>query len=141
MRLFIVPWPSARPKAARTRSATRLEVSTFPATTAAGGRALSSEPSGAITVTGRYAPAVGGMSGSVSTRTANQQALRVTESGQLRLPSCCSAEPVKSSVSSSPATVAVSVSARSPARASSTSAALRSPSSSSSRQARIRRSA
>ena len=44
-----MPWPSARPNAARTRSATRLDVSTLPATTAAGGRALSSEPSGAMT--------------------------------------------------------------------------------------------
>ena len=34
--LFIVPWPSARPNAARTRSATRDEVSTFPAATVAG---------------------------------------------------------------------------------------------------------
>ena len=53
VRLFMVPWPSARPKAASTRSATRDEVSTFPAATAAGGRALRSEPSGAITVSGR----------------------------------------------------------------------------------------
>ena len=54
------------------------------------------------------------MSGSVSTRTANQQAERVTASGQLRLPSCWSAEPVKSSVSSSPSTVAFRRSSRSP---------------------------
>ena len=53
VRLFIVPWPSACPKARSTRSATREEVSTLPAATAAGGRALSSEPSGAITVSGR----------------------------------------------------------------------------------------
>ena len=63
VRLFIVPWPSARPKAPSTRSATRDDVSTLPPTTAAGERALSSEPSGAITVTGRSAPAFGGMSG------------------------------------------------------------------------------
>ena len=43
------------------------------------------------------------MSGSVRTRIANQHAERVTESGQLRLPPCWAAEPVKSSVSSSPA--------------------------------------
>ena len=71
-----MPWPSARPNAASTRSATREEVSTLPATTAAGRRALSRLPSGAVTVTGRIAPAAGGMSGSVSTRTANQQAER-----------------------------------------------------------------
>ena len=41
-----------------------------PATTAAGGRAFSSEPSGAITSTGRYAPSQAGTSGSASTRTA-----------------------------------------------------------------------
>ena len=46
------------------------------------------------------------MSGSVSTRTANRQAERVTASGQLRLPSCCGALPEKSSVSRSPSTVA-----------------------------------
>ena len=62
--------PSARPKAASTRSATREEVSTLPAATAAGARALRSEPSGATTVTGRYAPSQGGTSGSVRTRTA-----------------------------------------------------------------------
>ena len=44
-----MPWPSAWPKAASTRSATRDEVSTLPAATAAGGRALSRLPSGAIT--------------------------------------------------------------------------------------------
>ena len=53
VRLFIVPWPSARPKAASTRSATRLEVSTLPPATAAGERAFSSEPSGASTSIGR----------------------------------------------------------------------------------------
>ncbi len=42
------------------------------------------------------------MSGSVSTRTANRQAERVTASGQLRLPSCCGALPAKSSSSRSP---------------------------------------
>ena len=58
--LFIVPWPSARPNAARTRSATRLEVSTLPPATAGAAppgppsrRALSSEPSGARTSIGR----------------------------------------------------------------------------------------
>ena len=46
------------------------------------------------------------MSGSVSTRTANRQAERVTASGQLRLPPCCGALPLKSRISRSPATVA-----------------------------------
>ena len=39
-----------------TRSATRLEVSTLPAATAAGARALSTQPSGATISTGRWAP-------------------------------------------------------------------------------------
>ena len=72
-----------------TRSATRLEVSTLPAATAAGKRALSRLPSGARTSIGRWAPAEGGASGSVSTRTAKKAADLVTESGQLRLPSTC----------------------------------------------------
>ena len=52
------------------------------------------------------AGAIGGMSGSVSTRTANRQAERVTASGQLRLPSCWGALPAKSSSSRSPSTAA-----------------------------------
>ena len=53
VRLFIVPCPRARPNACNTMSATRDEVSTLPPATAAGGRALSTQPSGAITVIGR----------------------------------------------------------------------------------------
>ena len=92
VRLFIVPWPwagagVAPASASITRSATRLEVSTLPAATAAGGRAFSRHPSGAITSTGRKAPAEGGASGSVSTRTAKKAADFVTGRGQLRLPS------------------------------------------------------
>ena len=75
MKLFIVPCPCAGTGlnaaiASITRSATRLEVSTLPAVTAAGGRAFSSEPSGALISTGRQAPAEGGASGSQTTRTA-----------------------------------------------------------------------
>ena len=65
----------------------RLEVSTFPPATAAGASALTSDPRGAMTVTGRYAPAEDGMSGSVSTRTTKYMADFVTDSGQLRFPS------------------------------------------------------
>ncbi len=55
--LFIVPCPwagtsTACPNARKSVSTILLEVSVFPATTAAGGRAFSSEPSGAWTVTG-----------------------------------------------------------------------------------------
>ena len=56
----------------------------------------------------------------------------MTASGQLRLPSCWAALPAKSSGSSSPSTVAVSRSSRSPSRASSTSVGLVPPSSSAS---------
>ncbi len=89
-----------------TRSATRLDVSTLPAATAAGKRAFSTQPSGAWTSIGRWAPAEGGASGSVSTRTAKNAADFVTASGQLRLPSTWSALPEKSSRSESPSIVA-----------------------------------
>jgi glycosyltransferase involved in cell wall biosynthesis len=60
--LFIVPWPcagtgTAWAKARKRGSKIRLEVSTLPAATAAGGRALTRHPSGARTVTGTSAPA------------------------------------------------------------------------------------
>ena len=80
-----------------TRSATRLEVSTLPAATAAGNSALSRQPGGALTSIGRWAPAQGGASGSVRTRTAKKAADLVTESGQLRLPSTWASVPAKSS--------------------------------------------
>ena len=65
-----MPWPwagtgRAPPRAAITRSATRLEVSTLPGTTAAGASAFSRQPRGAVTSIGRWAPAQGGASGSV----------------------------------------------------------------------------
>ena len=52
-----MPWPwagasTALPNARMRQSAIRLEVSTLPATTAAGGRAFTSDPSGAVTVIG-----------------------------------------------------------------------------------------
>ena len=83
----------------------REEVSVLPAATAAGRRALTSDPSGARTVTGANAPPDAGRSGSVRQRTTKKQAERVTASGQLRLPSCCGAVPEKSNSISSPATV------------------------------------
>src|ERR671930_22440 len=57
------------PKAAKTTSVIRLDVSVLPATTATGGWALTSEPSGATTWTGTYAPPELGRSGSVRQRT------------------------------------------------------------------------
>jgi hypothetical protein len=101
----------------------RLDVSVFPATTAAGGRALTSEPSGARTVTGSNAPPEAGMSGSVSTRTTKKHAERVTASGQLRFPRCCGAVPAKSISTASPAIVTAARIARSPSTASITSSA------------------
>ncbi len=96
----------------------------MPAATAAPALALSRLPWGARIVTGANAPVQAGMSGSVSTRSANMQAERVTAIGQLRLPSCCGALPEKSSVRRSPLTLACSRSTRSPSRASSTSCAV-----------------
>ena len=58
----------------------------LPAATAAGGRALTRQPSGARTVTGAKAPPDAGRSGAVRQRTTKKQAERVTASGQLRLP-------------------------------------------------------
>ena len=75
--MFIVPCPcagtgTARPNARKSTSTIRLEVSTLPAATAAGGSALTRQPSGARTVTGASAPAEAGTSGSVRQRTTKQ---------------------------------------------------------------------
>ena len=72
--LFIVPWPwagtsTAPPRADMTASTIRLEVSTLPPATAAGGGRATRLPAGAITSTGAKAPAEAGMSGSVRART------------------------------------------------------------------------
>ena len=52
-----------------TTSTIRLDVSVFPPTTAAGGRAFTRHPSGATTSTGTNAPPDAGMSGSQTDRT------------------------------------------------------------------------
>ena len=69
--LFIVPCDAApsRPGSAwasapKQTSATRWLTSTLPAPTAAGGRAFTIVPGGAITVTGRSAPPLAGSVGS-----------------------------------------------------------------------------
>ena len=105
--LFIVPWPCAgtsiaSPNARKTQSVIRLDVSVLPATTAAGGSALTRQPRGAFTATGTYAPPEAGRSGSVRQRTTKKQAERVTASGQLRLPTYCGDVPAKSISISSP---------------------------------------
>ena len=72
----------------------------LPATTAAGGAGVEQAAlRGDRTSIGRKAPAEGGASGSVRTRTAKKAADLVTESGQLRLPSTCGSVPAKSRVS------------------------------------------
>ena len=114
VRLFIVPWPcagasTALPNARSRQSAIRLEVSTLPATTAAGDLAFTSDPSGALTSIGAYAPPDAGASGSATTRRTKQHADTVTASGQLRLPPCCGAVPSKSTLTRSPA---ISIAAR-----------------------------
>ena len=91
VRLFIVPWPCAG--AARASRAPRAP-GRRPGSRSrrcrrrprpAGARSAGSPP-GRATSTGRKAPAEGGASGSVSTRTAKKAADLVTGSGQLRLP-------------------------------------------------------
>src|SRR5918992_2135517 len=92
-RLFIVPWPAAGTRAApgsasaaRHTSATRWLTSTLPAPTAAGGRAATTVPGGATTRTGRSAPPLAGMVGSVADRSANATELTVTASTAFTLP-------------------------------------------------------
>ncbi len=58
----------ASESAPRHTSATRWLTSTFPAPTAAGGRAATIVPAGAMTSTGRNAPPLAGIVGSVATR-------------------------------------------------------------------------
>src|SRR5207253_7868353 len=110
-------------KQRKTTSVMRLDVSVLPATTAAGERALTSEPAGARTSTGAKAPPDAGTSGSVTQRTTKKHAERVTASGQLRLPSYCGDVPAKSISTLSPETVTAARIRSSPASGSSTSSA------------------
>ena len=125
MRLFIVPCPWAGTGTACAEGAEehvrdparRLDV----AGDHGGGRgaALTSDPSGAVTVTGANAPPEAGTSGSVRQRTTKYAAERVTASGQLRLPGCCGAVPAKSIATFSPAIVTAARTTSSPSGASS----------------------
>ena len=96
--LFIVPWPAAPTRsgtacasAPRHTSATRWLTSTLPAPTATGGRAATIVPGGATTRTGRSAPPLAGMVGSITERSANATARhghrldRVDVAGALRV--------------------------------------------------------
>ena len=61
---------SACASAPSTTSTTRCEVSTLPAATARGGRAASTQPSGAMTSSGAYSPWLVGASSGKSRRKA-----------------------------------------------------------------------
>ena len=106
-----------------TTSVILLEVSVLPATTAAGARALTSEPSGARTRTGTNAPPDAGMSGSV-TQAHDEEARRAGHGERaVEVPRDCGAVPAKSISTSSPAIVTATRISRSPSTASITSAA------------------
>ncbi len=77
---------------------TLCEVSTLPATTAAGGRGLSMQPSGTITSSGFRQPALSGMSSSTSRRKTYSTAAIVTALGALKLLGSWPLVPVKSMV-------------------------------------------
>ena len=92
----MVPWPAAVTRsgqawasAPKQTSATRWLTSTLPAPTAAGGRAATRVPPGATIDTGRMAPPLAGIVGSVADRRANDTALIVTASTAFTLPARC----------------------------------------------------
>ena len=79
-----------------------------PARTGAGRFGLSNDPPAAVTVTGRAAPALNGISGLVSTAfTQDSAADMVDANGALRLRRTCGAVPVKSTAIVSSRTVTV----------------------------------
>jgi hypothetical protein len=72
------------------------DVSTLPATVAAGGRGASSEPSGMMTSIGRRQPALSGISSSTSVRNTYNTAACTTAGGALKLLASSALVPVKS---------------------------------------------
>ena len=72
------------------------EVSTLPATTAAGATGFSIEPSGTRIASGRRQPSFSGMSESTSVRNTYSTAAVQTANGALKLPACCGEVPSKS---------------------------------------------
>ena len=72
------------------------EVSTLPATTAAGGTGFSIEPGGTRSVSGRRHPSFNGKSASTSARNTYSTAAVHTASGALKLPGRCGEVPAKS---------------------------------------------
>ena len=80
-------------------------ISTLPAPTAAGGSAATNVPDGATTSTGRIAPPLEGIVGSVALRRANPTQLTVTAAGAFTLPGRWRSVPEKSKITPSPASV------------------------------------
>src|SRR3954465_2660175 len=74
----------------------QVEVSTLPATTEAGGRGLSIEPSGMITFSGLRQPALSGMSSLTRVRNTYSTAAKQTADGALELLASWDEVPVKS---------------------------------------------
>ena len=93
----MVGWlPAITPSAPYSALVMQLEVSTLPATTAAGGRGLSMEPSGMITRSGLRHPALSGMSSSTRVRNTYSTAAMHTARGALKLLGSCALVPPKS---------------------------------------------
>ena len=89
MKLFIVGWlPAMTPKAPNKALVMHEEVSTLPATTEAGARGLSMQPSGMITCKGLRQPAFKGMSSSTKLRNTYRTAAMQTALGALKLFVC-----------------------------------------------------
>ena len=90
--------------AAITMSATRCEISWLAYTTGAGSCAFTTEPGGAVTVTGRQQPELGGIRlfGSAIIFSAQNTPEAVTVSGAFIGPATCGSEPAKSATIVSP---------------------------------------
>ncbi len=74
------------------------EVSTLPATTAAGGSGASIEPDGTMMSSGRRQPSLSGMSSATSVRKTYSTAALTTAEGALKLVASCAEVPLKSMV-------------------------------------------
>jgi hypothetical protein len=93
----MVPWDSARAPSATSRaSATAWEVSTLPATTAAGGRGSSSDGAGTRSSIGVRKPSLSGSGSPIRQRSAYITAARTTGRGALALPGSMPLVPEKS---------------------------------------------
>ncbi|MNM86251.1 hypothetical protein D3C81_983960 [compost metagenome] len=86
----------ATPSAPNSAFVTHWDVSTLPATTAAGYLGLSIEPSGMMTSSGFRQPAFRGMSSSTRLRNTNSTAAMQIDDGALKLFGNCADVPVKS---------------------------------------------